>query len=147
MTWERLRFFVVDDDDIALQAQCALLRAAGHEVVGHVDAASAIPDLMRRVPDAILIDVVMARASRRGRRGRTHRQAAGPARRWRSGAHGARGARLTLFLLQDGDVRVAPRLEEFGDAPTATFDHRRHLLLRNQQVLEPVTAIVAEAQA
>jgi CheY-like chemotaxis protein len=59
MSWERLRFFVVDDDDIALQAQCALLRAAGHEVVGHVDAASALPDLMRYVPDAIVIDVVM----------------------------------------------------------------------------------------
>lgn len=59
MSWERLRFFVVDDDDVALQAQCALLRAAGHEVVGHVDAATAIPDLIRRVPDAILIDVVM----------------------------------------------------------------------------------------
>ncbi len=60
MTWQRLRLFVIDDDDIALRAQAAMLERAGHEVVGHVDAAEALPDLLRRVPDGILVDVVMS---------------------------------------------------------------------------------------
>ena len=68
MTWQRLRLFVIDDDDIALRAQTALLEKAGHEVVGHVDAAEALSDMVRRVPDGALVDVVMGGLDRKSTR-------------------------------------------------------------------------------
>lgn len=55
-----LKIYIVDDDPDIVGIMAAALEAAGHKVGSNLAGSLAIPEIVRRRPDCILIDLVMA---------------------------------------------------------------------------------------
>lgn len=55
-----LKAYIVDDDPDIVGVMTAALESAGHKVSSNLAGSLAIPEIVRRRPDCVLIDLVMA---------------------------------------------------------------------------------------
>ena len=55
-----LKLFIVDDDEHMVALMAGLLEAYGHSVTSETAGAYAIPEIVSRKPDGVLIDLMMA---------------------------------------------------------------------------------------
>ena len=55
-----MKFFIVDDDQAAIDLMAALLEARGHTVFSSIAGAYALPQINAKRPDCVLTDLVMA---------------------------------------------------------------------------------------
>jgi len=56
----KYRIFLVDDDQQMLDIMSLWLMAAGHDVGSDTAGSTALPQIMQRKPDALLLDLMMA---------------------------------------------------------------------------------------
>ncbi|MFC1858524.1 response regulator [Thermodesulfobacteriota bacterium] len=56
---KNLRFFVVDDDPVSAKLIAKLLKDEGHEASYRTSSADALPEIIKRQPDCVLLDIMM----------------------------------------------------------------------------------------
>ena len=56
---DKLRIILIDDDPITLEMMTAMLENAGHEVHAEFAASFALPQIVRKRPDCVLVDLMM----------------------------------------------------------------------------------------
>lgn len=57
---DHLKIVVVDDDPVVRRAISRGFGEAGHEVYQHIAGATALPRILRKRPDAVVVDLVMS---------------------------------------------------------------------------------------